>query len=102
ALEDSFAVLFANPDAVVLDFDRDAAVRAPRAQHDVFVGSGELHRVVQQVQDYLRHGVAVDGHRRETWFDVRFVRGAELLRAEYLADVADHSFHRGRFAAEQP
>src|SRR5207237_934599 len=60
ALEDPLAILFVDADPVVLDLDGDAAIGPPGTQPDLLVGSGELPCVVQEVEHYLRHGVAVN------------------------------------------
>src|SRR4051812_23208877 len=102
ALEDALALMRPDPDAVVRDLDGDGSVpAAPAAQADQLVRTGVLDRVVQEVEDRLRHGVAIDRHLRQAGVDLGLVGGPELLRAEDLLDVVEESAQIGPLSPQR-
>src|SRR5712671_6629055 len=102
ALEDALALVRADADAVVRHLDPDLAVAAAAAaEPDALVGARVLDRVVEQVEDRLRHRVAIDGDVGEPWIDLGLVGGPELLGAEDLLDVVEEAAQIGPLALER-
>src|SRR5207253_4090393 len=107
-LEDPFSVMWPHAGSVVLHLDGDVAPRAPGAHADALVLPSVLHRVVQQVEHHLRHGVAIHVHGRKLWIELRLVAGGQLLRLERLTDLSEQDRHlrplqlQGSAASFQP